>query len=264
MPFEYQPAHRFYLPTASQPGAEILLAGREAHHAAQVLRVRLGERVVVLDGAGVESLCEVREVSRSAAVLVVMERRVHPLPSLRVTLVQALTKLKSFDTILQKATELGAGCIVPLAAERSVVRVEPDDAADKVEKWRATAIEALKQSGCLWLPQIEAPLSPRAFLERAPLQGELTFIASLQPGAQHPRLWFKEFSKKAQRPPRSVAVWVGPEGDFTPAEVEMALAAGARPITLGPTVLRADTAAIYCLSIIHYEMAAAARGPAQG
>lgn len=257
VPFEYQPTHRFYLPTAAKTGAEIILPEREAHHAAQVLRVRAGEPVAVLDGAGLECLCEVREVSKRAVTLTVIEREKYPAPASRVTLVQALTKAKSFDAILQKATELGVTRIIPLAAERSVARVDAADAADKVERWRATAIEAMKQSGWPWLPQIEAPLTSQAFLARTELRSELTFIASLQAGARHPRGHFQEFFLQHQRRPASVAVWIGPEGDFTYAEVELALAAGARPITLGPTVLRADTAAIYSLSVISYELAAA-------
>ena len=259
MPFEYRPTYRFYLPAASKAVAEIILTEREAHHAAQVLRVRAGECVAVLDGAGLECVCEVREVAKRTVTLTVIERRMHPVPRSRMTLVQALAKAKAFDAILQKATELGAVRIVPLAVERSVAHVDADDAAEKVEKWRATAIEAMKQSGWPWLPVIETPLTPKAFLARAELQSELTFIASLQSGARHPRECFQEFFLQHQRQPASVAVWVGPEGDFTSAEVELALAAGARPITLGPTVLRADTAAIYCLSIIGYELAAAQR-----
>ncbi len=257
MPFEYRPTHRFYLPTASKAGAEIILSEREAHHAAQVLRVRAGEHVAVLDGAGLECICEVREVTKRTVTLNVIERKMHPAPASRVTLVQALTKSKSFDTILQKATELGATRIVPLAVERSVAHVETVAAADKVEKWRATAIEAMKQCGGPWLPLIEAPLTLKAFLSRVELQSELAFIASLQPGARHPREHFQEFFLQHQRRPASVAVWIGPEGDFAHSEIELALAAGARPITLGPTVLRADTAAIYSLSVISYELAAA-------
>ena len=257
VPFEYQPTHRFYLPTAVKTGAEIILSEREAHHAAQVLRVRAGEHVAVLDGAGLECACEVREVGKRAVTLAVVSRKNHSAPVSRVTLVQALTKSKSFDAILQKATELGVTRIIPIAAERSVARVDADDADDKVERWRATAVEAMKQSGSPWLPQIEAPLTPQAFLARGELQSELTFLGSLQAGARHPRVHFHEFFLQHQRPPASVAVWIGPEGDFTHAEVGLALAAGARAITLGPTVLRADTAAIYSLSVISYELGAA-------
>ncbi len=257
MPFEYRPTHRFFFSTASEAGEEIILTEREAHHAAKVLRVRTGERVSVLDGKGLECICEIREIAKREVTLAVVARKTYPAPRSRLTLVQALTKGKAFDVILQKATELGVSRIVPLAAERSVAYVDEDDTADKTEKWQATLIEAMKQSGCPWLPSIELPISAKALLSRPDLQSELTLIASLQSGARHPREHFQEFFIQHERQPGSVAVWVGPEGDFTPAEVKLALAAGAQPITLGRTVLRADTAAIYCLSVISYELASA-------
>jgi 16S rRNA (uracil1498-N3)-methyltransferase len=84
----------------------------------------------------------------------------------------------------------------------------------------------------------------------------LNLLASLQPGARHPREWFEQHRAQHQRPAQSVCVWVGPEGDFTPAEAAAITSAGGRPITLGPLVLRTETAAIYCLSVVNYELTA--------
>src|SRR5439155_9463153 len=122
-----------------------------------------------------------------------------------------------------------------------------------VEKWEASAVEALKQCGSAWLPRVEAPLTTQAFLARGD-RFDLTFIASLQNEARHPREHFESFRSERERSPESVCVWVGPEGDFTPAEINAVRAAGALPITLAPLVLRSETAAIYCLSIINYEL----------
>jgi 16S rRNA (uracil1498-N3)-methyltransferase len=99
------------------------------------------------------------------------------------------------------------------------------------------------------------PLQCLAAAERT----ELTFIASLQPGAKHPRIYLEEFVNERKRKPKSVTVWVGPEGDFTPAEVNSVVVAGALPITLGPLVLRSETAAIYCMAVMNYEMQAEGR-----
>ena len=123
----------------------------------------------------------------------------------------------------------------------------------KVAKWEATAVEAIKQCGSAWLPRVEAPLTPQAFLARCE-EFDLTLIASLQGDARHPREHFDWFRAEKKRPATAVCVWVGPEGDFTPAEINEVRAAGALPITLGPLVLRSETAAIYCLSVIHYEL----------
>src|SRR5260221_8763891 len=105
-------------------------------------------------------------------------------------------------------------------------------APDKAGKWQLPPIEAIKQCGSAWLPQIEAPISPKAFLARGE-KFELPLIASLQPDSQHPRELFKRFHAERGRLPESLCVWVGPEGDFTPAEMSAARSAGAVPITLG-------------------------------
>ncbi len=157
------------------------------------------------------------------------------------------------ELIVQKATELGAHRIVPILSGRTVAHVQTEAAPNKVEKWKATAVEAIKQCGSGWLPRVETPLTPQAFLARGE-KFDLSLIASLQPDARHPREHFDAFLGEKQRPPKSVCVWVGPEGDFTPAEINAARAGGALPITLGQRVLRSETAAIYCLSVIHYEL----------
>jgi len=245
--------HRFYLPPAECQRQSLTLPEREAHHALNVLRVRPGERVAVLNGAGVELLCEVQEAGRRAITLNVLQTHKLAQPPCAVTLLQALTRGRTMDLIVQKATELGAYRIVPIVSERSVAQIEPADAGNKVEKWEATAIEAIKQCGCAWLPRFEPPLTPQAFLARGD-KCELSLIASLRRDARHPREHFESFHASFQRRPASVSVWVGPEGDFTPAEMHVIRASGALPITLGRLVLRSDTAAIYCLSIINYEL----------
>jgi 16S rRNA (uracil1498-N3)-methyltransferase len=229
------------------------LSDAEAHHALHVVRVRIGQRVVVLDGAGHELLCEVIDAGRHHVDLALRQRNDLPRLPFRIALLQAITKAKSMDLIIQKATELGATRIVPILSERSVARPDADDSARKLEKWRAVAIEALKQCGAPWLPQIEAPLTPAAFLAQTP-RIPLMLLASLQPGARPPREQLCAAREQRRMPPNDVAVWIGPEGDFTPAELQMIQSAGALPITLGPLVLRSETAALYCLSFLSYEL----------
>jgi len=245
--------HRFYLPPAEWQHEPLTLSERESHHAVNVLRIRPREQVVVLNGVGDEFLCEVWETDRRRVTLKTVQK--HPVPPLpfEITLVQAVTKGKTMDLIVQKATELGARRIVPALSERAVARVESDAISNRVQKWEAAAVEALKQCGSAWLPRVEAPLTPQAFVARGE-KFDLALIASLQSDARHPREYFNEFRLERKRPPISVCIWVGPEGDFTQAEVNAVRAAGALPVTLGQLVLRSDTAAIYCLSVIHYEL----------
>jgi 16S rRNA (uracil1498-N3)-methyltransferase len=245
--------HRFYLPPAQCLDRTLLLAGREAHHARDVLRLRRGERVTVLDGAGHEFLCDVEDDDRSRVGVTVAETRTHPPPPCRITLLQAIPKGKLIESIIQKATELGAFRIVPLLSERVVAHLDGKDAGRKAEKLQSVAIEAIKQCGSPWLPQVERPLTPEEFLARNETF-ELPFIASLQSGSRPAREYFRAFHAQHRRHPDSVSIWIGPEGDFTPAETATVQSHGAVPITLGRLVLRTDTAAVYCLSILNYEL----------
>jgi 16S rRNA (uracil1498-N3)-methyltransferase len=249
--------HRFYLPTQPAGDGMLVLAGSEAHHALRVLRVRQGERITVLDGAGREFLCDVADAARSQVRLKVVEAHfVPPLPY-QLTLLSSLPKGKVFETILQKSTELGATRIVPLLAERVVRQLDEEDVAQKTEKWRGVAIEAIKQCGAAWLPEVAVPVTPAQFLARRE-HIELPLVASLQNDSKHAREYFRAFHAQHGRLPKSVCVWIGPEGDFSPTELEAIQAGGARPITLGRLVLRTDTAAAYCLAIINYEMQSSA------
>jgi len=250
--------HRFYLPPAEAAQPELTLSERESHHAVNVLRLRAGERVAVMDGAGGECLCEVTDTDKKAVRLAVKQRNRHePLPY-RITLLQAMTKGKSMDFIVQKATELCVHRIVPLAAERSVVQVGSDDAQAKVEKWRSIAIDSIKQCGCPWFPEIEAPITPRAQISRNETH-DLALIASLQGNTRHPRECVEEYAAEHGGAPESMCIWIGPEGDFTPAESNEILSAGNLPITLGRVVLRSETAAVYTLACLNYELQAPVR-----
>jgi 16S rRNA (uracil1498-N3)-methyltransferase len=245
--------HRFYLPPAQCQNEVLFLDGREAHHALRVLRIRRADRITVLDGVGREILCEVQDYDRKRVGLKVLETRVHAPVSCPVTLVQALPKGKLIESIIQKATELGAARIVPLLTERVVAHLDQDHAARKASKLQLVAVEAIKQCGAGWLPRVEEPLTPTQFLARGE-RFELPLIASLQPGSRSPRECLRTFEGEHGRRPQSACIWIGPEGDFTSAETEAILAHGALPITLGRLVLRVETAAIYCLSVLHYEL----------
>jgi 16S rRNA (uracil1498-N3)-methyltransferase len=134
-----------------------------------------------------------------------------------------------------------------------VTQLDAEDAAVKREKWQQVAIEAIKQCGAAWLPQIEAPMTTERYLARKE-KFDLSLVGSLQKERRHPRECFREFQAQHGRLPQSVGVWIGPEGDFTPEELEAIQASGALPISLGRLVLRVETAAIYCLSFLNYEL----------
>ena len=245
--------HRFYV-EPGQSGKEMIeLSEREVHHALNVLRLKEGERVVGLDGEGAELSCTVAKLGKKGVTLRVYQRNAIPPLPYQLTLVQAVPKGKAMEIIVQKAAELGAWKVVPVMSERTVAHLDEDRSESKVEKWRWIGIDAIKQCGSAWLPKFAEPVKPAQYLT-AGERTDLALIASLQPGAKHPRTYLKEFVNERKRKPKSITVWVGPEGDFTPAEVNSVVATGALPITLGPLVLRSETAAIYCMAVMNYEM----------
>jgi 16S rRNA (uracil1498-N3)-methyltransferase len=249
--------NRFFLPPEHCQDASLCLTGEEAHHAQHVVRVRPGELVAVVDGAGHEFLCELQRYDRDKARLTVVEKHFQPTLPSQVTLLQAVPKGKLMDAIIQKATELGVFRIVPLLSERVVVRFDDKEGARKAEKWRLVAREAIKQCGSARVPTVELPLTPNQFLARKE-SFDLALIASLESSSRSARDYFRAFEVGRRQMPRSVCVWVGPEGDFTPGETEAIKSHGALPITLGRLVLRVETAAIYCLSILNHELQAPA------
>lgn len=244
--------HRFYLSPERTGGEVPTLDGREAHHALNVLRVRSGDRVLVLNGVGEELLCAVTTVDRRQLTLSVLKRSPIQPPPCRITLAQALPKGKLFESIIQKATELGVSEVVPLLSERVTAHLDEKDGAHKRDKWQAIAVEAIKQCGAGWLPRVHVPLAPKQFREQHK-EFELEIVGSLQDNARHPREICDAFRRQHGRLPRSACIWIGPEGDFTSTELDLIQASGACPVTLGPLVLRTETAAIYSLSILNYE-----------
>ncbi|MFM8471126.1 MAG: RsmE family RNA methyltransferase [Limisphaerales bacterium] len=240
--------HRFHIPPGTANGAEVLLSPEESHHALRVLRLGIGDAVTLLDGAGVEARGTILAVDKRAVRVGVHERIVHPPLPCAVTLFQALPKGRLMDTIVEKATELGAARIVPLLTEHTISRPDDDHAVSKLEQWRTTALEAVKQCGNPWLPRIESPVTFAEPLRRNE-RVDLALVASLHPGARPLRAVFEEFQAREQRRPATLAVWVGPEGDFTPEEIKALVQSGVQPITLGCLVLRCDTAAVATLAL---------------
>jgi len=242
----------FCTPPTAEP-AELTLSPEESHHLVAVNRARPGDTVVAFDGRGTEWICELTAGRKHAAVLKVrFKQKLKPLPY-EITLGQALPKGPGMDAIVRKATEIGAARIVPLESERTQVHLEGDRSERKIEKWRTAALEAAKQCGNAFLPDVVPVQKAGAFIESA--RGyDLKLIASLQPGARSLKTVLAAFQAATGRAPQKVLWLVGPEGDFTPAEMSQARSAGFEPITLGPLVLRCETAAVYALSILSYEL----------
>lgn len=234
---------RFFLPPDAW-SADAWLAGDEARHLSQVLRIRAGETITVFDGEGRRADAEVMEVARDRVRLRVGEPVHRPHPGPRVELAAAIPKGKTMDLVVQKAVELGVSVIQPLVTRRTIV--QPGEG--KADKWRRVVLEACKQCGLDHLPEVREPSDFAAWISGTPEEGALRLIASLAEGSRP----MKEVLREAVAP-QAISVLVGPEGDFTPEETSAALVSGFVPVSLGNTVLRAETASVFVLAAVRYE-----------
>jgi 16S rRNA (uracil1498-N3)-methyltransferase len=245
--------HRFYCPDPD--GGR--LDQSESRHARTVLRIREGEHCAVFNGRGREVHAEITEVGKHEVLFRTITSSQSPQPRFSIHLAQALTKNKSWSLILEKSTELGVSSILPVLSDRSVTRVSASDSS-KQEKWQQEIISACKQCGRNYLPVLQ-PVRPVDQLhEHLPNPQAPKLIASLQPGAL-PLSEALDRMLDAEGDPNplclpEIIVAVGPEGDFSPAELGQFRANGYQPVTLGPNVLRAETAAIYLCAALFHEM----------
>lgn len=249
-------SERFYIPAADWNADALVLRDAEAHHCTEVMRAKPGDKIVVFNGDGVEASAEIIEASRKEVTLKTLQVNKSAPLTARIVLGQAIPKGKNMDLIIQKATELGCAEIVPFLSERTVVRLDPDDAAKKQEKWQRIAIEACKQCGQNWLPKVATPLALDTYFDSNTGKDiALKLIASLQPDTSSLKEILAEHAEmNPDKPAKSALILIGPEGDFTPAEIHLARNGGCLPMTLGPIVLRTETAALYSLSVLAYEL----------
>jgi 16S rRNA (uracil1498-N3)-methyltransferase len=224
-------SHRFYLAELRDSGP-VRLDGLEAHHLMHVMRATPGDVVELFNGAGLVAQGEIVAVHRRDAELRVLDSRHEKRPSREVILATAVPKGDRFDWLVEKATELGVTRIVPLVTTRSVV----DPRNSKLDKLRQTVITACKQCGRNHLLELSPVAAWNDFLS-AELPNREGLIAHLGVGTV-------PLSTVNWGGQSSIVIAVGPEGGFTDAEVSMAVASGAKPVSLGPLTLRIETAAL--------------------
>jgi len=243
--------NRFYLPPPLWHTSQLNEA--ETHHAERVLRLKSGTAITVFDGQGREASATIEAFHKKSTHLRLGPSQLTPQPTTEITLAQAIPKGSNMDLIIQKAVELGVTRIIPLITDRTIVRLrDAEDAIRKQERWQAIALEACKQCGQNWMPIVETPCSLPDSLEKTKTD-QLRLIASLEKDALSLKNFFSSHKKISLDPISSVTIFIGPEGDFSPEEYDLTCKESCKPVSLGSIVLRTETAAFYCLSILSYE-----------
>jgi 16S rRNA (uracil1498-N3)-methyltransferase len=243
---------RFYAPPAAfaPDGQSVVFGAEETRHARDVLRLQRGDEVYVFDGAGREYRCAIAEIDRNSTRLNLVERAqpARPESPLKLTLAVALLKGERFDLVVQKATELGASGIVPLATARADARIRgAEDSARRVRRWRRIALEAAKQSGRACLIRIDDPNDFESFVGRTADKHELRLMFAERDGIS-----FAELAASLASKPASITALVGSEGGWTDEEITLARGAGWDILTLGGRTLRAETAALAVTALLQH------------
>lgn len=230
---------RFFCTDIREP--YIHITGDDAHHIGRVLRLRAGDPLVVCDGNGTDYRATIENISSQEVRLIITDSApTQSEPSLKITLYQGLPKGDKMDWIIQKTVELGVCRIVPVITERSIARPDAAKAMKKQERWQKIAAEAAGQSGRGLIPIVEAPISWQQLCDRVHFKQTLVFYE--RGGAP--------LSSLVGSVGQELGIIIGPEGGFSDQEICNLTAIGVQTATLGPRILRCETAPIAALSVI--------------
>lgn len=242
--------HHFFVTPDQVMGQFIVIEGQDVNHMKNVLRMKIGEQVEISDGNNKKYLCEVEEYEDDTARLHVLEEMEADTElSSKLYLFQGLPKNDKMELIVQKAVELGAYEVIPVSTKRAVVKLDAKKAAKKVERWNSISESAAKQAGRSLIPEVTEVLTFSRALEKAKELDVVLIPYELAKGMEEAKQLIHSIRKG-----QSVGIFIGPEGGFERAEVEQAMEAGAKPITLGRRILRTETAGLTILSVLMFQL----------
>ena len=240
--------HHFFVAPAQVMGDCIRITGPDVNHMKNALRMKPGEEVLISDGTGTDYRCALSSLDSDCveARIVSVDRDGRELPS-RIWLFQGLPKSDKMELIIQKAVDLGAACIVPVSTKNAVVKLDAKKEEAKRKRWQAIAESAAKQSGRSLMPEVMGLMTlGQAFDYIEKEQFALRLIPyEHEAGMEGSR---QELSRVG--PGQDIAVFIGPEGGFDEAEINLALKKGVRPVSLGKRILRTETAGLAMLSVL--------------
>jgi len=234
---------RFHLPASDWDS--LALTDDEAQHCGRVLRKAPGDRIEVFDGAGRVAIAIITAITKSKVqVRLESEHRHEPLAH-AIHLLPAMIKAEPFEWLLEKAVELGAASVQPIITDHTIVHLVGDNLEKKLAKWRRHMVESAKQCHTPFIPVLEAPRSFATLIPALPSEA----VKILPALSEHSRSLDRAVGHQ-----RTAYIAIGPEGDFTSAEEAFAQQHGFVPVTLGPLILRAETAAITALAVLSHEL----------
>ena len=236
---------RCYIPPDRWIGQILSVSGREAHHLIHVLRVSPGMSVTCFDGNGNEATAVVRQVTRREVFLELKSQKSIPSVKCPITFGISVPGHGKLDEIINHLTQLGVAAIIPLSTARGLVKISAAEFGRKQNRLSKIIVEAGKQCGVSRLPVLK-PLTPWDRLLPSFKEYDLVLIATVEGPYENPAALL------SVRDCGSILLLIGPEGDFTPEEIHQAVQAGAHRISLGPTILRCETAAIAAVSVISF------------
>jgi 16S rRNA (uracil1498-N3)-methyltransferase len=233
---------RLYLDGEYDSGSELEINAEKAHYLSRVLRLRVGDTIVIFNGTGAQFSASITALHRSRAMLAVHDTLAAATESgFKLHLAQGISRAERMDFVVQKATELGVKRITPLLTEHGVVKLAAERAEKRRQHWRQVATSACEQSGRVRLPLVDAPVRLDTWLADKTQQADADIL--LKPGAA-------EGLASIDVPATKVCLLIGPEGGFSEAEYAMAELAGFRAVSFGPRVLRTETAAVAALAVL--------------
>ncbi|MBU2552457.1 MAG: 16S rRNA (uracil(1498)-N(3))-methyltransferase [Proteobacteria bacterium] len=243
---------RFWIQPGEADSGRVRFQPAEARHARDVLRLKSGDPVLLIDGTGTEYSARISSIDRSGVEAEIIETRSGlPEPTVDLTLALALLRPDNMDLVVQKSVELGLKTLIPMQTGRTAAHLASGSALRRLERWRRIAAQALKQCRRSVPVQIEAVHDFDQALKAAS-RADTRLMFHPPPGLPDRRAWSELLGAAPPRP--SVFIMIGPEGGFTDEETDRALEKGFHLVGLGPRILRSETAALAAVTILGFEL----------
>lgn len=244
---------RYFVGKEQFENDRVRILGEDARHIGKVMRGRVGDEIIVCDGAGRVVLAELESVEAGEVAAKIVEEKAETSEArFRVDIAQSLPKGDKLETVIQKCTEIGAAAFVPFLSERTVVQYDAKKEEKRLQRWSKIAKEAAEQSHRSRIPEVRQPLTYKQLLKTFANYDLVLFCYEKENGLQL-RDAVRPFAESKPEEAANVLVVVGPEGGFAEREADEAAASGAKIAGLGPRILRAETAGMAALACILYE-----------